>query len=179
MSVVVVIKEPDQHKMVTDSAMSTPSFVNVKVGVKTHKIGNDVVLGFCGNPEVLTMFKAHVQEFPIGDVETFDESRAYSYMSDFYDYIATKGFLVMGDTQESFEVAIITPWRILVIERYFVHEVEDAFAIGSGDEIAKSALHLGKTAEEAATLACELNPWCSLPLTTCTLPRKHINDENN
>lgn len=178
MSVVVVMKTDDEHILVADSAMSTPSFVNIKAGVKIHRIGEDVILGFCGNPEVLTMFKAHVQENPIGAVETFDESRAYAYMSDFYDYIGTKGFSVMGESAENFEVAIITPWRILVIERYFVQEVENYFAIGSGDEVAKSALHLGKSAEEAATVACELTPWCSLPLTTCRIQRKHNHDEN-
>lgn len=172
-------KTDDSHVLVADSAFSTPSFVNIKVGVKVHQIGNEIILGFCGNPEVLSMFKAYIQDNPIGDVETFDEGRAFGYMSMFYDTLAEKGFPVMGDAAENFEVAIITPWRMLVIQRYFVLEVENNFAIGSGDEVAKSALYLGQNAEDAAKLACEITPWCALPITSYSIKRKTRNDENN
>lgn len=35
--------------------------------------------------------------------------------------------------------------------------LDDVYAIGSGDDIAKTALHLGKTPREAVEIACELD----------------------
>lgn len=178
MSVVVVTRSDDTHTLVADSAMSTHTFVNS--GVKVHRIGRDVIVGFCGSPEVLTMFKAYLQENPIGAVESFDESRAYQYMSLFYDFLESRGFSVMDkETPEQFEVAIVTPWRILIVQRYFVHEVDTFFSLGAGDEIAQSALHLGHNAAEAAELACSLSPWCSLPLVTHTIQRKHTHEHED
>jgi ATP-dependent protease HslVU (ClpYQ) peptidase subunit len=35
--------------------------------------------------------------------------------------------------------------------------LDDVYAIGSGDDIVRTALHLGKTPEEAMEIACELD----------------------
>ena len=47
--------------------------------------------------------------------------------------------------------------------------LDDVYAIGTGDDIARTALHLGKTPEEAMELACELDFNSGPPVVAETL----------
>ena len=47
--------------------------------------------------------------------------------------------------------------------------LDDVYAIGTGDDIARTALHLGKTPEEAMELACELDFNSGPPVVVETL----------
>ncbi|MGH3770063.1 MAG: hypothetical protein ACRDRW_01450 [Pseudonocardiaceae bacterium] len=46
----------------------------------------------------------------------------------------------------------------------------DFWAVGSGWEYARTALHLGKTVEEAIAVACELTVFCAPPISIHELP---------
>jgi ATP-dependent protease HslVU (ClpYQ) peptidase subunit len=46
----------------------------------------------------------------------------------------------------------------------------DYWAVGSGWEYARTALHLGKTVEEAIGVACELTIFCAPPISIHELP---------
>lgn len=47
---------------------------------------------------------------------------------------------------------------------FWVTEITDYTAIGSGYVEARTALHLGKTAFESVEIACSCNVWCCLPV---------------
>lgn len=46
-----------------------------------------------------------------------------------------------------------------------VYEVSEFEAIGSGQDFAKAAMHLGHTPREAVEVACKLSLFCSEPIT--------------
>ncbi|MGB3297427.1 MAG: hypothetical protein WBA76_04095 [Phormidesmis sp.] len=50
-----------------------------------------------------------------------------------------------------------------------VYEVSEFEAIGSGQDFAKAALHLGHTPREAVEVACKLSLFCSEPITEMTV----------
>lgn len=50
----------------------------------------------------------------------------------------------------------------------------DFFAIGSGEQYAMGALHMGATAEEAVRVACKADAWTGFPIHTITHRRKSI-----
>lgn len=54
---------------------------------------------------------------------------------------------------------------VMLIEQHGAFEVEGkVIAIGSGDDIARTAMHLGEPPSGAVALACELTAYCGLPV---------------
>ncbi|MGD1867701.1 MAG: hypothetical protein ACFB0D_24385 [Phormidesmis sp.] len=69
-------------------------------------------------------------------------------------YTPTNGFLI------AFEHKLFHVYKGLD-----VYEVREFEAIGSGQDFAKAALHLGHTPREAVEVACKLSLYCSEPIT--------------
>lgn len=74
-----------------------------------------------------------------------------------------------ADDENTYHVAF--NGRVFLIEGYFVQEIRDYHAIGSGMEYALAALYLGADAARAASVAAALNIYCSEPINTMMMPR--------
>ncbi|MEM6869115.1 MAG: hypothetical protein AAF528_12125 [Cyanobacteria bacterium P01_C01_bin.121] len=73
-------------------------------------------------------------------------------------YTPKNGFLI------AFEQKLFRVYRGLD-----VYEVREFEAIGSGQDFAKAALHLGHTPREAVEVACKLSLYCSEPITEISM----------
>lgn len=108
-----------------------------------------VVYGYCGDAAVATAF-----------IFEFDEQgkfpwRGYKYNLEDYPIIGTDTKVVVADFDGGIHVFEGNGW-------YPVRA--NYFAEGSGASFAIAAMELGKTAVEAAELACKLDHRCGTPV---------------
>ena len=66
---------------------------------------------------------------------------------------------------------VLTSGKAFLADGYYVQEITNYHAIGSGMEYALTAMHLGHSPYEAVKVACDLNIYCSEPVNTFTMYR--------
>lgn len=66
---------------------------------------------------------------------------------------------------------ILYKGKAFLADGYYIQEITNYHAIGSGMEYALAALYFGKTAEEAVEVACDLNIYCAPPINRFTMSR--------
>lgn len=90
------------------------------------------------------------------------------------DVLAAREWFESGGnkpTLKDFAALLVTESGAFRIESHLIRHpiAEGFFAIGSGRDFAIMAMHLGKTAEEAVSLASVYDAWTSGPIEVMTL----------
>lgn len=103
--------------------------------------------------------------------ERNDEDGIADFIIDFYEWGEKRTADVEHLNKES-EYLLVLEDRIWSVHGHLVQEHKDHYAIGSGMGEARAAMLLGKTAEEAVRVACEINLYCHEPVVTFTIKSK-------
>jgi len=53
---------------------------------------------------------------------------------------------------------------VSIVDKTLIRYHDNHYAVGSGRDFAKTALHLGKSVEQAIKIACDLTIYCSAPI---------------
>ena len=62
--------------------------------------------------------------------------------------------------------------RAFATVEYYIEEVHNYYAIGAGEDVATTALHLGHSPRDAVRVACELSVFCEGPIIEESIPAK-------
>jgi ATP-dependent protease HslVU (ClpYQ) peptidase subunit len=117
----------------------------------------------------------------IGDVGDANESQLFiNYVKknyndindydDLCDFIAEFNFFIKEKlnalSENQYIIIDKNLNKVYLIQGFYVREVNEYFAIGSGSPYAFSALYLGFDTEKAVEVACQFSNNCSLPIMT-------------
>lgn len=182
MSVVVVSRGESENVIVADSALSSHNLTTTNSSIKVFDVTPDVYVGFAGNPEMVTIFKVFTNKNTFPHAIGLTEETLSSYLFSFYAEAARRGFDISDSDPESLlrtnlSAGVITPYTIFSIEGYFIQEVPDYYAVGSGEDIAMTAMALGQSPVDAVRIACQLNPWCSEPIIERRVERRQADGD--
>ena len=135
----------DQHRLVSDSRVTTVSFnndVKIYLAPKLYK-KNGAIIGACGTNDAIEAF-----------VKWYGSKKARPKFkpSEFEGLVITKEGLFYFD-ETCARDKVLNPW----------------FAVGSGSHAALGALHMGATLEESITVACKVDPSSGEPVQIMTL----------
>jgi hypothetical protein len=72
------------------------------------------------------------------------------------------------DTLKDCEFILIFKKKAFNFDDYYLREVVDYCAIGSGSDAAMGAMSLGHSAKDGAKAACNTNVYCSEPILSFT-----------
>jgi ATP-dependent protease HslVU (ClpYQ) peptidase subunit len=96
------------------------------------------------------------------------EDAVLEFVAEFHTWVQSR---TNNNGKLDYAAIIAFSGKAFYIEDYFVTEIASFWAIGSGDDYAKAALHLGHEVEKAVEVACELNLYCELPIIHYSIPR--------
>ena len=73
---------------------------------------------------------------------------------------------------EDFDVLILDRGKVYTANHLCrpIEVIDSFIAIGSGRKAALAAMHCGRSAREAVAVACKIDPFSALPITTMTMP---------
>lgn len=76
------------------------------------------------------------------------------------------------DLEEDFDVLILDHGKVFTCNHLCrpVEVIDPFCAVGSGRKAALAAMHCGRSAREAVRIACLIDPYSALPLTTMSVP---------
>jgi len=158
MSVVAV--KVDQNKI----TMAADSFVGFGYGtqlkdkdVKLFK-QNGLVVGGVGYANSISLFKLFCRDRrPARD----DEDAIIDFVSTFIEWAGKK----VSNYKHQTDFMIVYKNRVWYVDSsFYVKEVLDYRAMGAGQDMAQTALFLGKNVKEAVEVACELSVYCENPV---------------
>lgn len=77
------------------------------------------------------------------------------------------------DLEEDFDVLILDHGKVFVCNHLCrpVEIIDPFCAVGSGRKAALAAMHCGRSAREAVRIACLIDPYSALPITTMSAPQ--------
>lgn len=125
----------------------------------------DVVMGVVGlarDGGLLQLFaRTHKPKEPT-------EEAVLDFVAEFHTWALKR---TNNSATPNYHAILVFGGKAFVICGYYVDEIVTHWAIGSGDDYAKAALHLGHGVEKAVEVACELNLYCELPVIHYSCPR--------
>lgn len=98
-----------------------------------------------------------------------DERNLTRWMNEFLEW-RVKEFGTEKKSENEYLIAY--NGKVFYINRDYVGEVEDYFAIGAGERYARAALYLGHSPAEAVKVACALSCYVDEPIITKSLTKK-------
>lgn len=159
MSVVAVKVFKDGYDISADSQTTTDGRIETGYPHKLFKI-NGIILGSCGTCEDSFLLKTFANN---NRIKSESESKVFDFMSDFYKWKKEKTTEEL-DITNHFIVGMKK--KFFAVYQWFIYQVKEFEAIGSGKDYALSALRLGKSTHEATELACNMDVYCGLPVNT-------------
>lgn len=123
---------------------------------KLRKI-NDIIVGGCGTAEELCLFFEFVKTIKSLQATI---SAIHNLILEFAEYKEK----YTGESKIECEYLIVVDGHLFEVEGFFVREIFDYTAIGTGDKYALAALHLGHDTVEAVKVACDLCCYVSEPI---------------
>lgn len=168
---VVAIKVYDDKIVIGADTQSTRANKIKLNSTKLLKVNDNLTFGHCGNLRDTELFYAFAKENNINEHNQVTD--IYDFLLKYKQYLYSK----IGTYEEIGEFIIVNNGKAFrSINNIQVEEITDFDAIGSGDDIALTALYLGKTVEEAIEITTKLDLYCALPMLVFTI-NKHINNQ--
>lgn len=158
MSVVAVKIYVDKIVIGADSQQTTGQLKDNTT--KLIKVNDKFYFGHAGLGSETMLFYAFSKTNVISEHNELTD--IYDYLIKFTDYVKDK---TTKYGLESDFIIVNNGKAFITSNTFYVKEIIDFAAIGSGREFAITALHLGKTVEEAIKVACDLTIYCAEPIT--------------
>jgi ATP-dependent protease HslVU (ClpYQ) peptidase subunit len=117
-----------------------------------------LIIGTSGYTEDMSLMQLFIRTSKPVDPTEFS---ILDFMSSFYDWIYKK---THKWSEEYNHWLIGMNGKVFCVTGWDVVEINDMYAIGCGDEIALTAMHLGHSAYDAVKIACKLNVYCGEPI---------------
>lgn len=119
---------------------------------------NGLVCGGVGYAHSISLFKLFCRDRkPARD----DEDAIIDFIADFIKWSTER----IKDYKHETDFMIVYKGRAWYVSSgFYVKEILDYRAMGAGQDMAQTALHLGKSAKEAVAAACELSVYCEKPV---------------
>lgn len=163
MSVVVTKITDKEIVMVADSQLTSGDTANYKQDAKIFQT-NGITMGLVGYARDGVLFKVFC------DTHTPKAATAddlITFFAEFDEWMRKR----TNNAQCDSSFHIVFQGRAFYINNYYITEIEDYHAIGSGRDYALGCLYLGETPERAVEAACDLNIYCQTPVNVFRIPR--------
>jgi len=157
---VVAVKISDNFVCLSADTMSTYGNAKNKCS-KIIVFDGSFSVGAVGLAKELGLFRVFMQNYKL---DSFDEKSILEMMSKFISWQTEK--MSEYSLDGTFLFCSEKEKKVFCFDGFYIKEIKDFYAIGSGGDVAKAALHLGKLAEEAVELACDLTVYCNKPIET-------------
>lgn len=133
--------------------------------IKLFKIDN-ITFGAAWNAKDAIAMKQYLQEQTpkwLNNVRWY-----YDFFQSFYEW-AEKKWLGIDKTESVY--IFVAEGKVFQIMDFFVDEIHDFYAIGSGASKAMIGLHLWHTVEEALLATCKYDLYCHDPVVIHEIPK--------
>jgi len=165
MSVVAVKIEKDKITIGSDSIIVYGGSTQEKYKYSKLNKVNDIIIGDVGETQEGFLFLLYCKTRKPREASC---DAMVEFMFDFVQWMKDK-----TDVSKSTNIYLIVfGGKVFYIEGYYVKEIEDYFAIGTGMDFSLSALYLGKSVEESIKAACHLSIYCEEPINIMSVDRK-------
>lgn len=164
MSVVAVKVYPNKVVMAADSFVGFGWTSQLKdKDVKIFR-QNGMVVGCVGYAQSIALFKIYCRDRkPARD----DEDAIIDFVAEFVKWAKDK---VDSYIHESDFMIIYKHKAWLIDSSFYYKQITDYASMGAGQDMAQTALYLGKSPKEAVEAACELSIYCELPVAVYEVP---------
>lgn len=153
MTVIAVKKYKDKFVVAADTMTVYGDLKKNHIfGSKIQNIGYNVTVALSGYVKHFEALRTFHRDNPL---TAKDITEFYDWIHSYYDFISDK----IGD-DETCGLLFILNKKIFYAGGSEIHEITTDFGLGAGDTIAITAMHLGKTAQEAVQAAIDLNAFC-------------------
>lgn len=158
MSVIAVKVYSNKIVMAADSFVGFSRDTQLKdKDVKIFK-QNGLVVGGVGYANDISLFKLYCRD---RKPARSDEDAMIDFVSQYVKWAAER----VKDYKLQTDFMIITGKKAwLVSSSGYIKRITDYRSMGAGQNMAQTALHLGKSAKEAVEVACELSIYCEKPV---------------
>lgn len=166
MSVVATRIYDDRIEIASDSQITFGMTMQQALDVKLFHTDLGVTVGGVGTMQEISLLriflKTHIPSAPTEEAVTDLIHRFRMWLNEHAE---------PSDDWDDNQYHLIFEGHAFSVQRYNVREILTFDAIGAGMDYALTALYLDRSPEEACRLACDLNIYCSLPVTTMTRSR--------
>jgi ATP-dependent protease HslVU (ClpYQ) peptidase subunit len=161
MSVIAVKITKEKIQIASDSQTTQNYQKIIKTEKSTTKLMqfDDCVVGTCGytkTNQLLALF------FETNKIKDNSEREIIRFFKSFEDWLLKETNDKDGLTQNQF--LLIKDKRVFQFYDYFLEEITDCYAIGSGTYWALTALQLGADVKKAVEIACQNDLYCHAPV---------------
>jgi ATP-dependent protease HslVU (ClpYQ) peptidase subunit len=168
MSVIAVKIESDKILIGSDSQTTRGDYMKyiVEPGGKSCKLQQfeDLIVGAVGMAKTIQLMGLFLET---NKLKNSSEIEVVRFFKSFEDWL--KKEVGDGDISHS-SFLIVKDNRVLEFSDYYVREIQDYWAIGSGSVWALPVLSLGYSLPEALEAACKLDLYCSGPIKIIEIP---------
>lgn len=166
MSVVATRVYEDHIEICADSQITSGMTMQNLESVKLFENDLGVYVGACGSMQEIALFKIFLSSHM---PKSATEDDIVHLMHEFHRWLDDHAERDLDSEHNQYH--LIFDGVAFAIQGYYVREIKDYDAIGAGTDYALTALYLGKDAKEAVAAACELNIFCSLPISSLLIPK--------
>ena len=168
MSVVAVKVYKDKIVMSADSIIVSGWQDKTPVGNNKLFEVNNMIIGSAGDAQELTHMYLFAENHSPLDMT---ERGVIKFMNEFRLWRIAE-FGVSSEKQVSNDYLIASKGKVFLCNGVcYIGEVKDFYAIGAGEDYAKSALYLGHSPAEAVKVACALSCYVDEPIITKSIPK--------
>ncbi len=153
MSVIAVKVDDKEIRIASDSQASYGSTKRITGETPKLQKVNDMIVGASGTCEETALF-IHFCSTHKPDSAT--EKALSDMMVEFSKWKKER----TGDHAIENNYIIVTNAKAFTLVGFYIHEVKEFDAIGSGRDFALAAMHLGFTPYCGVDVACKFNAWC-------------------
>ncbi len=132
---------------------------------KIFRADHGMIVGTVGWTEEFALMKIFLRSHFPKDVT---EDSVLEFMSEFHDWVRSKTGKNDYDLKNGWHF-VYNGAAFTVDNGYDIRRISDFDAIGAGAVYALTALHLGRSAEEAVEIACQLSSYCEVPVNAFTV----------
>lgn len=160
MTVIAVKVEEDKVTIASDSQTTYGYRKHIKENTtKLTRISDDFIVGSSGLAKVNQLLELFCETVKPKNNSNREIIRFFKSFEAWLDKEAsskldTNNFLFILDK------------KVFHFDEYYLLEIKDYYAIGSGSDYALVALELGQSAERAVQSACKLDIFCNEPVKT-------------
>lgn len=129
--------------------------------VKLFKLSNGIIMGGSGYMKDLFLFQLYLSKLNEREFLNPKEEDVLEIYGEFIEFAKSKSD---NSYEDKSEYLLVLGKKVFHIIGYYIKQVTDFDAIGSGMFYAMATLHLGYSVEKACQVACDFNPYCGEPI---------------
>lgn len=167
MSVVAVKVTKDEIVIGSDSQTTSWMTADINKFAKMRKISDDLVISHVGLAADFALLREFVRT---NQPRNNSEDGILEFFTKFYKYLKDMS-MNLNSKPCSSAFIIVYKQKAYTLENYYIKEITDFDAIGSGGDNALTALHLGHSVKESIEIACDLNIYCEKPINIITIKK--------